>query len=136
MTEGAHWLGGSGSGSGFSISKTDLGSRRFKVHRQELVFEKYPFGMGLLVPNLSFFAGLVYFSPNLRVYATPAAPPATAHPSIKESTKGGRRRRRRPPFVEVAEGHLLYGWVCGGWGCSRRGRNTQVRRKISKSSEK
>ena len=64
--------------------------------------------MGLVVPNLSFFAGLAYFSPDLCVYATSDAPPDTTHPSIKESTKGG----------------------------GRRGINTQVRRKISKSGEK
>ena len=46
------------------------------------------FWMGLLVPDFSFFAGLAYFSPDLRVYATSAAPPATTHPSIKEAAFG------------------------------------------------
>ena len=90
-----------------------------------------------------FCTGLAYVLPSLRVSAASAAPPATTHPSIKESTKGGGRRRRLTPFVDAAEGRLLYGWVCGGWGGSRRGRNTQawrtnkqVRRNISKSGKK
>ena len=70
-----------------------------------------PFGS----PGRLLFAGLAYFSPDLRVSAVSAAPPATPHPSIKESTKGGGRRRRPPPFVEAAEGRLPYGWVSGGW---------------------
>ena len=66
----------------------------------------FPPWMGLLVPDFSFFAGLAYFSPDLCVSATSAAPPATTHPSIKEaalraaSTKGGGRLRRPPPFVD------------------------------------
>ena len=48
------------------------------------------------------FAGLAYFSQDLRVFDKSAATPATTHPSIKESTKGGGRRRRPPPFVEAA----------------------------------
>ena len=54
--------------------------------------------MGLLVPGFSFFGGLAYFSPDLRVNATPAAPPATAHPSIKESTKGAGAEGAGPPL--------------------------------------
>ena len=59
-----------------------------------------PLWMGLVVPDLSFFAGLANFLPDLRVFATSAAPPATTHPSIKESTKGGGRRRWPPSFVD------------------------------------
>ena len=53
------------------------------------------------------FCRTCWFFAGLSVSATSAAPPATAHPSIKESTKGGGAKRR-----------LLYGWVCGrpGWG--------------------
>ena len=59
------------------------------------------FWMGLLVPDFSFFAGLAYFSPDLRVYATSAAPPATAHPSIKEAAFGRLHKGGRPPpFVD------------------------------------
>ena len=38
--------------------------------------------------------------------------PASRHPSIRESTKGG--GQRPPPFVEAAEGHP-YGWMSGSW---------------------
>ena len=90
------------------------------------------FWMGLLVPDFSFFAGLAYFSPDLCVYATSAAPPSHCTPIHKGIHKGG----RPPPFVEAAEGRLLYGWVCGGWGGQQTwqkhaspAKNKQVRRK-------
>ena len=38
-------------------------------------------------PWAHIFVGLAYFSPDLRVSATSAAPPATAHPSIKEAAE-------------------------------------------------
>ena len=44
--------------------------------------------------------------------------------------KGGGASRRlhkggRPPSAAAPLCGFLYGWVCGGWGGSRRGRNTR-----------
>ena len=47
----------------------------------------------------------------------PAQPPHTLH---KGFHKGWRAAEgRAPPFVEAAEGRLLYGWVCRGWAGSK-----------------
>ena len=57
--------------------------------------------MGSKVSYFYFFAGLAYFSPDLRVYATSAAPPSHRTPIHKGIHKGG-RREAPPPFVEAA----------------------------------
>ena len=42
--------------------------------------------------------------------------------------KGGRPPKAAAPLCGGgAKRRLLYGWVCGGWGGSRRGRNTRKR---------
>ena len=74
--------------------------------------------MGLVVPDLSFFAGLAYFSPDLRVFATSAAPPATTHPSIKQVAFGHLHKGRPAPSTPAPLCGFLYGWVWGGWGAA------------------
>ena len=65
--------------------------------------------MGPEVPDFYFFAGLAYFSPDLRVSATSAAPPATAHPSIKEAAFGRTSEGGRPPLWIPLEGCVVAG---------------------------
>ena len=71
-----------------------------------------------------FFAGLAYFSPDLRVFATSAAPPATTHPSIKEVAFGP------PLWIPLWMGV----WWLGGEQTWQKhaspAKNEQVRRKI------
>ena len=73
--------------------------------------------MGSEVSYFYVFAGLAHFSPDLRVYATSAAPPDTTHPSIKESTKGG-GAKRRPPLWRRREAPPPL-WM-GVWGLGRQ----------------
>ena len=56
--------------------------------------------------------------------------------NTKEAAFGRLHKGGRPPKAATPLCGFLYGWVWGGWGGSRRGINTQVRRKISKSGEK
>ena len=46
--------------------------------------------------------------------------PTQPHTPIHKGIHKGGAAEGRPPFVEAAEGRLLYGWVCGGWGGGRR----------------
>ena len=65
-----------------------------------------------------------------------AAPPATAHPSIKESTKGGRRQRRRLPLwrwpkaTSFMDGCAVAGGQQTWHKHASPAKNKQVRRKI------
>ena len=42
------------------------------------------------------------------------SPHTPIHKGIHNSGAGA--EGARPTVVEAAEGRLLYGWVCGGWG--------------------
>ena len=44
------------------------------------------------------------------------SPHTPIHKGIHNSGAGA--EGARPTVVEAAEGRLLYGWVCGGWGGS------------------
>ena len=46
------------------------------------------------------------------------AQPLHTHPK-RIPQRGRAARGRAPPFMDAAEGRLLYGWVCRGWAGSK-----------------